>query len=61
MFITEDFRIVDIKQNLPPCVTEICPNYSSKFAAKYVLEVNSGFVKMNDIEIGDLVTWTPKV
>ena len=32
-----------------------CPDYSSEKPTKYVLEVNAGFVKTNDIESGDII------
>lgn len=57
LFIDTDFRIIDIKENVQPCKTETCPSYPSKFPAQYVLEVNAGFVMMNNIEIGDSVIW----
>jgi uncharacterized protein len=52
MFISEDYEIVDIKQNFKPCNGE-CNVYTSKEKAKYVLEVHSGFVEENKVEIGD--------
>jgi YVTN family beta-propeller protein len=56
IFVDKDFRIVDINQNAQPCIEEKhCPSYSSKQPAKYVLEVNAGFVKQNKIKIGDTV------
>ncbi|KAF6248007.1 hypothetical protein C6990_00755 [Nitrosopumilus sp. b3] len=57
LFIDTDFRIIDIKENVQPCKTETCPSYPSKLPSKYVLEVNAGFVMMNNIEIGDSVMW----
>lgn len=60
LFIDEDFRIIDIKENVPPCIIESCPNYISKMPAKYILEVNAGFVMINNIKIGDSVTWQSK-
>lgn len=55
LFIDKDFNIVDIKENVEPCLTstDTCPSYPSKAPAKYVLEVNSDFVNQNNIEIGD--------
>jgi len=47
-----DKRIVDIRENVPPC-QESCPDIISEFPAKFVLEVNSGFVKKNKIKVGD--------
>jgi len=56
IFISEAGQIVDIKHNFEPCKTINCPAYTSKLPAKYVLEVNSGYAKQNNINIGDKIT-----
>ncbi len=56
LFVDANNRIIDIKENIQPCVIEICPNYTSKSPAKYVLEVNAGFTLMNNIKVGNLIT-----
>ena len=54
IFIDKDLRIVDIKENVQSCLQQVtCPSYSSKLPAKYVLEVNAGFVNQNKVSIGD--------
>lgn len=55
IFIGSDLRIVDIKEAVQPCLQqqEPCPSYLSRQPAKYVLEVNAGFVQENKIKIGD--------
>jgi uncharacterized protein len=41
IFVDKDLRIVDIKEDVQPCLQEnICHSYPSKQPAKYVLEVN---------------------
>lgn len=55
LFIDRDFKIVDIIENAQPCKTNTCPSYISKQPAKYVLEVNAGFVKENKIDVGDII------
>ena len=60
LFVDADFRIVDIKENVPPCKEDPCPSYPSKKPAKYVLEVNAGFTLKNDIKIDDQVSLQPK-
>lgn len=55
LFIDADFRIIDVKENVPPCKEDPCPSYPSKQPAKYVLEVNSGFALKNNLEIGDMM------
>ena len=57
IFIDSSFKIIDIKENVPPCKQEECPSYPSREPAQYVLEVNAGFVQEKGIKIGDgLVT-----
>ena len=61
LFVDADFRIVDIKENVPPCKEDPCPSYPSEQPAKYVLEVNSGFVLENNIKIDDIVSFQPQM
>jgi len=53
IFINKDLRVVYIKENAQPCLEENCIIYPSNQPAKYVLEVNAGFVEKNKIKIGD--------
>ena len=55
IFISDQYTIVDIKENFKPCKVDNCDSYTSKKKAKYVLEVNSGFVKENNVKIGDKI------
>jgi len=55
IFISDQYTIVDIKENFQPCKVDNCDSYTSKKKAKYVLEVNSGFVKENNVKIGDKI------
>ena len=55
LFIDADFRIIDVKEKVPPCKEDPCPSYQSKQPAKYVLEANSGFALKNNLEIGDMM------
>ncbi|MFH1507762.1 MAG: DUF192 domain-containing protein [Candidatus Omnitrophota bacterium] len=52
IWINQDKVIVDIRKNIPPCKNE-CPSYTPQINAKYVLEVNAGFIEKNKIGIGD--------
>ena len=54
IFISSDFKIVDIKENFLPCKTLHCETYTSK-PAKYALEVNVGFVDEHEIVIGNTI------
>jgi YVTN family beta-propeller protein len=53
IFVDSSSKIVEIKENVPPCEQEECPTYPSKEPAQYVLEVNAGFVQENGIKVGD--------
>jgi YVTN family beta-propeller protein len=53
IFVDSSSKIIDIKENVPPCEQEECPNYTSIEPAQYVLEVNAGFVQEKGIKIGD--------
>lgn len=50
-------RVVYIVEDAQPCGDSlVCPVYTPDKPAKYVLEVNAGFVKMADLKLGDVVT-----
>jgi len=55
IFMDKNGKIVDIKENFEPCKDDPCPSYKSKEKAKYVLEVNGGFCKKNNIKVGLLL------
>jgi len=48
-------KIVFIGQDIQPCKNLICSSVNPSVKAKYVLEVNSGLCKENNIKIGDEV------
>ncbi|MFH1413380.1 MAG: DUF192 domain-containing protein [Candidatus Omnitrophota bacterium] len=56
IWISEDKRTVYIKTDVEPC-KEVCNTMIPKEKAKYVLEVNSGFVDTQEIKIGDQVSF----
>lgn len=53
IWINKDFKIVDITENISP---DTFPQvFTSKEPAQYILEVNAGFAKNNNIKIGDYI------
>ena len=54
IFISEDFKIINIEQ-AAPCEKDPCALYKSNGEAMYVLEVNEGFSEKNNINVGNLV------
>lgn len=55
IFLSEDWRIVSLFKNLPPCFEEACPLFTSTADARYAIEVRGGFVERHGVEIGDMV------
>ena len=57
IWIDEDYKIVEIVQNTPPCktVASQCPMYGGHEMAKYVLQVRSGMVKKYGLKLGQQV------
>jgi YVTN family beta-propeller protein len=53
IFVDSSSKIVEIKENVPPCEQEECPTYPSVEPAQYVLEVNAGFVQDKGVKVGD--------
>ena len=49
---SEEGKIVDIVQ-MDPCNTNKCKQYVPKVKSRYVLEVNHGFSKRNNVAIND--------
>jgi len=56
LFIAADGRIINMKDNAPPCEPpRHCPTYHSTAPAKYVLEIAGGRASALDIRAGDQV------
>lgn len=53
IWVGEDWRVVDLKTAVSPATYPEL--FTSRQLAKYVLEVNSGWVNKNNIQIGDVV------
>ncbi len=53
------WQVIYIEENVPPCTSDPCPTYGPKAAelvGKYVLELNAGKAKENNIQLGDMLT-----
>jgi uncharacterized membrane protein (UPF0127 family) len=55
IFISHNLVIVDIT-TMQPCITNPCPDYTSRQPALYVLEVNAGYCRSRHIIIGDKIS-----
>lgn len=57
LWLDPDRRIVHIAHSVPPCKADPCPSYPPSRAAKYVVEVNSGFAKKHGVKEGDTLVF----
>ena len=55
IFISRNLVIVEIT-TMQPCITDPCPDYTSRQPARYVLEVNAGYSRSHTIIIGDKIS-----
>lgn len=55
LFIDQKGFIVDIKEDVSPCGVTVCDAFTASSPFKYVIEVNSGFIKKNRVGIGNSV------
>ncbi|MCX7545647.1 DUF192 domain-containing protein [Marinicella gelatinilytica] len=55
LYFNQHKKLVSIQADVPPCrsTTTRCPNYPSKYAAQYVLEINAGLANRYDFKLGD--------
>ncbi|OGT31122.1 MAG: hypothetical protein A3E87_04370 [Gammaproteobacteria bacterium RIFCSPHIGHO2_12_FULL_35_23] len=56
LFINDQWQIVNV-QTMSPCTTAPCPIYVSAVPANYALEVNAGFTKHHQIQVGNKVVF----
>ena len=55
LFLSADGRITALLPQLPPCRREPCQIYRAPMPAKFMLELNSGFIERHQIKIGQTV------
>ncbi|HKE46577.1 MAG TPA: DUF192 domain-containing protein [Rhodanobacteraceae bacterium] len=53
LYFDADRRLVSVQHNVPPCVADPCPAYSSGAPARYVLELNAGQAEKLGVSSGD--------
>jgi uncharacterized membrane protein (UPF0127 family) len=57
IWIDSNHKIVDLLRSAPPCVSDPCHVYVPSNTARYVLEVQAGYVEGNKIKIGQDVSF----
>jgi uncharacterized membrane protein (UPF0127 family) len=55
LFLDANGRILSMLEDLPPCRKDPCRIYDSNVAAKYMLELNAGFIQQNQLKIGQVL------
>ena len=53
LFFDADGKLISVQHNVPPCLADPCPGYSSGAPARYVLELNAGQAKELKLTSGD--------
>jgi uncharacterized protein len=53
LFFDGDRKLVSVQHNVPPCISDPCPGYSSGAPARYVLELNGGEAEKLGLTPGD--------
>ena len=62
LYFDEDRKLVSVSRGVPPCsLGDRCPNYPSRGAALYVLELNAGVATQIGVEPGDELTIGPGI
>lgn len=56
LFFDAERRLISVQRNVPPCVSDPCPAYSSGAPARYVLELNAGQADQIGAHPGDELT-----
>lgn len=56
LFFDAERRLISVQRNVPPCVSDPCPAYSSGAPARYVLELNAGQADAIGVHPGDELT-----
>ena len=55
IFISEDKKIVNVRENVQPCESDPCDKIIPESPVKYVIEVNGGWASRNNVGVGDSV------
>jgi len=57
VWLDENWRIVHIEADVPPCKADPCPSYAPMRKSLYVLEIGPGQAKALSLSTGDVITF----
>jgi len=55
LFLSDDGKLISLLPNLQPCTKDPCPISTSAGKARYMLEVNAGFIDKHRIKTGQIL------
>jgi uncharacterized membrane protein (UPF0127 family) len=55
IWTNSNLDIVHIEKNLQSCISDPCEGYTPPSPARYVIELNGGWVDRNNVELGDKI------
>jgi uncharacterized protein len=58
VWLDENREVVHVAAGVPPCKKDPCPTYQPLRRAAYVIEMNSGAAKQNQVKTGAQVSFT---
>jgi len=57
VWLDEQHRVVHVTENVPPCREDPCPAYEPLRRARYVIEMNAGQARKEDVRVGETVSF----
>ncbi len=55
IWLNQEKKIIEMKENAPPCQKDPCPIYGSHDDVFYILETSSGTIKRQGLSLGSII------
>jgi uncharacterized membrane protein (UPF0127 family) len=59
VWLDENRKVVHVTPNVPPCKADPCPSYQPMRRSAYVVEMNAGAAKKENVTLGSVLEFTP--